>query len=179
MVRARVRGRPAASGTAGRAEGRTDRCKRVCRSGQRSASIPRVRTTGGGGGYLSSTARAAVGTARVLELFQTTPPSWIRPLLTLTSPVDGHGGRGRPAFELGRAEPVDGAVAVPLTWTPDLGEATFSRLVGAFVIAEDGGGTVLTLGGVVEGGEEARSRSTLDAVLRRVVRALEAAYPVG
>ena len=69
---------------------------------------------GGGNGYLSSTARAAVGTARVLELFQTTPPSWIRPLLTLTSPVDGHGGRGRPAFELGRAEPVDGAVAVPL-----------------------------------------------------------------
>lgn len=138
-----------------------------------------MRTAGGEAGSVSATAHTSVPAARVVELFQTTPPSWIRPLLTLTSPVDGHGGRGRPTFELGRPESTGGGVAVPLTWSPDFGSGTFNRLVGAFVIEGSEEGTTLRLEGVTEGGETASSQSTLAAVLRRVVRAIEAAYPVG
>lgn len=126
-----------------------------------------------------ASASTLVACDRVVELFGTHPPSWIRPVLTLTSPVDEGARAGRPSFELGRPSVGADAVTVPLTWCPDRGPRTFQRFVGCFGLRPGRPGTILTLEGTVEGGEQATNQAALDAALRRVVRALEEAYPAG
>ena len=117
---------------------------------------------------------AGVAPERVVELFGASPPSWIRPALTLA----GLGiPQKNPSFRLGRPEPGPaGAVCVPLCWFPDGGAHELARFDGQVVIAPGATGTVLALEGSAEGGEPTANLELLTGVLRRIVRALEAAY---
>lgn len=99
-------------------------------------------------------------------------------MLTLASPITTDTGQGNPSFTLGEpAADERGTVVVPLTWYPARGARTFSRFDGHFTIAPAARGTIIALDGSVEGGEAPDNRAALQAVLRQVVRALEAVYP--
>ncbi len=123
------------------------------------------------------TLRTRVAAELVVQLFSLSPPSWIRPALTLSA-------LGTPAvnprFALGppQRDP-SGAVTIPLTWSPDQGAAAFNQFTGLVVItANRPEATAVTLEGICTDGERAMNRRTLERVLRRIVRALEDVYPL-
>lgn len=129
---------------------------------------------------VSTRAHTAVPPEGVVELFGVHPPSWIRPLLTLSSPPTAAGGRGAPSFDLSPPEhDGTGAASVGLTWCPDQGAGTFSRFEGRFLIQAVGSGSAIILDGVVEGGSPPTNQAVLDTVVRRLVRTVEAAYSRG
>lgn len=116
----------------------------------------------------------AIPAQRVFELFRAAPRQWMRAALGLGAFDSPSRPSGPPSFELAMPEfEHPDRLVVPLSWSPKEGPERFGRFVGAFVIEQDAEGARIRLEGTTDGGSPGPNRSLLEAVLRRVVRAIE------
>ncbi|MDA8295390.1 MAG: hypothetical protein M0004_02170 [Actinomycetota bacterium] len=129
----------------------------------------------GGEGFATAALATPIPHHRVFALFRAAPRQWMRAALSLGALDSPSRPSGPPSFELGMPElERPDRLVVPLSWSPNEGSERFERFVGAFVIEQDGDGARIRLEGATDGGSPAPNHALLEAVLRRVTRALDA-----
>lgn len=128
-----------------------------------------------GEGFAAAELATQIPHHRVFALFRAAPRQWMRAALSLGALDSPSRPSGPPSFELGMPElERPDRLVIPLSWSPNEGPERFGRFVGAFVIEPDGDGARILLKGATDGGSPAHNHSLLEAVLRRVTRALDA-----